>query len=81
MYVTLGILFLFSPLPKFSHHKELIKPLKNNQEMMMYLFNNNSNNCYRVKIINELGEETTLDLRMTENQKILVPLLKKDETM
>ena len=47
----------------------------------MYLFNNNSNNCYRVKIINELGEETTLDLRMTENQKILVPLLKKDETM
>ena len=74
-------MFLFSTLPKFSHHKELIKPLKNNEEMMMYLFNNNSNNFYCVKIINELGEDTTLDLSTTENQEILVPLLKKDETM
>ena len=47
----------------------------------MYLFNNNSNNFDCVEIINELGEDTTLDLSMTENQEILVPLLKKDETM
>ena len=47
----------------------------------MHWFNNNFNNFYCVKIINELGEDTTLDLSMTENQKILVPQLKKDETM
>ena len=46
----------------------------------MYLINN-SNNFYCVQIIKELGENTTLDLGITENQEILVPLLKKDEKM
>lgn len=74
-------LFLFSIQPKFSHHTELVKTLKKNEEMMMYLVNKNTNSLYCVEFFNELGEDATLDLSTTENQEILLPLHKKDNLM
>ena len=71
----------FSTQPKFSHHKELVKRLKKNEEMMMYLVNKNTNSFYCVEFFNELGEDATLDLSTTENQEILLPLHQKDDLM
>ena len=49
--------------------------------MMMYLVNKNTNNFYCVEIINEMGEDTTLDLSTTVSQDILVPLVNTDQSV